>query len=92
VADAAGVGIIHHMGQVVRFPRQPRHAASHERATAAMHVLCEVGYLLGFFLAIPMLGLMAVHFASLADVVPAVICIGLAAVAGVLTVAAYKRI
>jgi hypothetical protein len=80
------------MGQVIAFPRRRRTAFSPERLQAARHVACELAYLLGFFLAVPMLGLMAIHFASVLQAVPAIACIVAAALAGRLTVAAYRRL
>jgi hypothetical protein len=76
------------MGQVIAFPQRRR---AH-RFDAARRLALQLGYLLGFFLAIPMTGLMAVKYVAVTEPVGVVACLGLMVVAGRLTLAAYRRI
>jgi hypothetical protein len=75
------------MGQVIAFPQRRR---AH-RFEAARTLLFQLGYLLGFFLALPMAGLMAFKYVAVTQPVGAVACFGLMVVAARLTLAAYRR-
>jgi hypothetical protein len=72
------------MGQVIAFPKQQRH--SHERVAAALNAFYAIVYLLGFFIAGPMLIMLGFGFAFTAQPVAAVVC-----VAGLLAVWAATR-
>jgi hypothetical protein len=77
------------MGQVIAFPQQ-RH--THERLTAALNALCAVTYVLGFFIAGPMLGMFAVAFVFTAQFAAALLAVAALAVVWKLTAAAYARL
>jgi hypothetical protein len=77
------------MGQVIAFPQQ-RH--THERFTAALNALCAVTYVLGFFLAGPMLGMFAVAFVFTAQFAAALVSAAALALVWKLTAAAYARL
>ena len=79
------------MGQVIRFPQQAETHA-HERRDAAFNVACAMTYVLGFFLAGPMLAMFAIAFVVTAQPVAAVVSIALLAIVWKLTVAAYARL
>ena len=55
-------------------------------------LLLQLGYLLGFFLAVPMAALMALKYVAVTQPVGVVACVGLTVAAARLTVAAYRRI
>ena len=75
------------MGQVIAFPkRRPA------RRAAALGVLCAVAYVLGFFLAGPMLVVFALALALTAQPVAALVCIAALAIVVKLTRAAYVRL
>ena len=76
------------MGQVIAFPQ--RHRAP--RFAAARKLALQLGYLLGFFLALPMAALMAIKYVAVTQPVGVVACVGLMVVIARLTLAAYKRI
>ena len=76
------------MGQVIAFPRKRREP----RFAATRTLLLQLGYLLGFFLAVPMTALMALKYVAVTQPVGVVACLGLMVVAARLTIAAYKRI
>jgi hypothetical protein len=76
------------MGQVIAFPQ--RHRA--QRFAAARKLALQLGYILGFFLAIPMAGLMAIKYVAVTQPVGVVACLGLMVVAARLTLAAHRRI
>jgi hypothetical protein len=78
------------MGQVIAFPHQRRRRR--ERTDAAVTVLCQLGYLLGFFLVIPGTALMALKYVAVTQPVGIAACLGLMVVAVRLTLAAYRRI
>jgi hypothetical protein len=78
------------MGQVIAFPQPPRRRR--ERTDAAVKVICQLGYLLGFFLVIPGTALMAMKYVAVTQPVGIVACLGLMVVAARLTYAAYRRI
>ena len=78
------------MGQVIAFPHQRRRRR--ERIDAAVTLLCQLGYLLGFFLVIPGTALMAMKYVAVTEPVGIVACLGLIVVAARLTLAAYRRI
>ena len=81
------------MGQVIAFP-QSRTRRSHraQRSDAALRFLCQLGYLLGFFLVIPGTALMAMKYVAVTQPVGIVACLGLMVVAARLTLAAHRRI
>ena len=81
------------MGQVIAFP-QPRTSRNHkaERIDAVLKVICQLGYLLGFFLVVPGAALMAMKYVAVTQPVGIVACLGLMVVAARLTYAAYRRI
>jgi hypothetical protein len=75
------------MGQVIAFPkRRPA------RRSAALDVLCAVTYVLGFFLAGPMLAVFALAFALTAQPLAALVCVATLATVVMLTRAAYARL
>lgn len=78
------------MGQVLTFPKQQRHA--HERMEAALGALYALTYMLGFFIAGPMLVMCGFAFAFSAHPVAALVCVGLLLVDWPITKAAYKRL
>ncbi len=79
------------MGQVLSFPPKHQHH-SHERVDAALKTLCMITYMLGFFIAGPMLVMCGFAFAFGAQPVAALICVGLLLVDWPITKAAYKRL
>ena len=78
------------MGQVIAFPLQRRRRR--ERIDAAVKVVCQLGYMLGFFLVIPGTALMAMKYVAVTQPVGIVACLGMMVVAARLTYAAYRRI
>jgi hypothetical protein len=76
------------MGQVIAFPHRRRA----QRLAATRRLVLQLGYLLGFFLALPMAGLMAIKYVAVTQPVGAVACLGLMVVVARLTLAAYRRI
>jgi hypothetical protein len=78
------------MGQVISFPQQRRE--THERRAAALNALCIATYMLGFFIAAPMLGMFAVGFAFTGAPVAALACAAGLALVGKLTRLAYLRL
>jgi hypothetical protein len=80
------------MGQVIAFPQQRRRRVSPQRLAATRNFLLQLGYLLGFFLAVPMAGLMAIKYFAVTQPAGVVACLGLMVVAARLTLAAYRRI
>jgi hypothetical protein len=76
------------MGQVIAFPQRRRT----QRLEAARKLVLQLGYLLGFFLAIPMAGLMAIKYVAVTQPVGVAACLGLMVVIARLTLAAYRRI
>ena len=82
------------MGQVIAFPQQRRasRTVTPQRSEAVLKVICQLGYLLGFFLVIPGTALMAMKYVAVTQPVGIVACLGLIVVATRLTLAAYRRI
>jgi hypothetical protein len=76
------------MGQVIAFPQRPRAP----RFAAARKLALQLGYLLGFFLLLPMAALMAAKYVAVTQPVGAVACLGLMVVVARLTLAAHRRI
>ena len=76
------------MGQVIAFPQ--RHRV--QRFAAIRKLALQLGYLLGFFLLLPMAALMAVKYVAVTQPAGAVACLGLMVVVARLTLAAYRRI
>jgi hypothetical protein len=79
------------MGQVIAFPPQRRRRRE-LRLDAYLKVVCQLGYLLGFFLVVPGTALMAMKYVAVTQPVGIVACLGLMVVAARLTYAAYRRI
>jgi hypothetical protein len=82
----------HPMGQVIGLPRQQQATHAHERAAAAFALACGTMYVVGFFLAGPMLALFAIGFVFTGQPVAALISIALVAIVWKLTAAAYARL
>ena len=78
------------MGQVISFPTQRRRP----RVSRAqlLNALCVATYMLGFFIAGPMLGMFAVGFAFTAAPLAALACAAGLALVCVTTRAAYRRL
>jgi len=80
------------MGQVIAFPKRSKVALTQDRRHALITGLCALTYLLGFFIAGPVLAIYAFGFATTSHPMSAVLCVaGLLAVWAA-TRAAYKRI
>ena len=84
------------MGQVVSFPSTPaaagRQAVTAERRAAFVTGLCAVTYLLGFFIAGPMLAIYAFGFATTSHPLSSLTCIAGLLVVWAVTRFAYRRI
>jgi hypothetical protein len=78
------------VGQVIAFPNRRRERR--ERLSAALDVLCAITYVLGFFLAGPMLAMFAIAFAFTAQPVAALASVVALALVWKLTAAAYARL
>jgi len=78
------------MGQVISFPKQKRH--SHERLAAALPTVYAVIYMLGFFIAGPMLVMFGFAFAFTAQPVAALVCVVLLVGDWAATKFAYTRL
>jgi hypothetical protein len=76
------------MGQVIAFPKR---RPVRQRA-AALDVLYAIAYVLGFFLAAPMLAVFALAFVVTAQPVAALVCVASLAIVVKLTRAAYTRL
>jgi hypothetical protein len=89
-------GMILLMGQVIAFPAEKRSAAhsvlTAERRAALITGICAITFLMGFFIAGPMLAIYAFGFATTSHPASALTCVaGLLAVWPI-TRFAYKRI
>ena len=84
------------MGQVIAFPGKRSSAASKlvtdERRAAFVTGLCALTFLLGFFIAGPMLALFAFSFTTTAHPLSAVSCVAGLLVVWAITRWAYKRL
>jgi hypothetical protein len=82
------------MGQVIAFPGERKQPAvvTPERRAAATTGLCALTYLLGSFIAGPMLAIYAFGFATTAHPGSAISCVAGLLVVWALTRAAYRRI
>ena len=81
------------MGQVVSFPRQrERRSVSAEFRDPCVTLLAAVTFLLGFFIAGPVLAIFAFGYATTAHPGSALTCVGGLLVVWALTRAAYKRL
>ena len=78
------------MGQVISLQQHKRHP--HERLATAMNALCAVAYVLGFFVAGPILLMCGFAFAFGAQPVAALMCVGALLVVWAVTKAAYTRL
>jgi hypothetical protein len=77
------------MGQVISFPKQRREHVSRDRL---LNALCIATYMLGFFIAAPMLGMFALGFAFTGAPVAALACAAGLALVCKLTRVAYVRL
>lgn len=80
------------MGQVITLPRERSKTFSADRREALITGLCALTYLLGFFIAGPMLAIYTFGYASTAHAGSALTCVAGLAVTWFLTRAAYTRI
>jgi hypothetical protein len=82
------------MGQVISFPAESEKSAvvTSERRAAFVTGLCALTFLMGFFIAGPMLAIYAFGFASTAHAGSAISCVAGLLVVWALTRAAYKRL
>jgi hypothetical protein len=84
------------MGQVIAFPGKRSSAAStvvtDERRAAFITGLCALTFLMGFFIAGPMLALFAFSFTTTAHPLSAVSCVAGLLVVWVVTRWAYRRL
>jgi hypothetical protein len=91
--SAAGGNIVA-MGQVISFPtkRKERAVLTQERRDALVTGLCALTFLLGFFIAGPMLALYAFGFVTTSHPLSALTCVAGLGVVWALTRVAYKRL
>ena len=80
------------MGQVVRLPRERSETVSADRREALVTGLCALTYMLGFFIAGPMLAIYTFGYAATSQPLSAVTSVAGLAVVWVMTRAAYKRL
>ena len=83
------------MGQVIAFPAKRKERAAvvtAERLHAAVTGLCALTFLLGFFIAGPMLAIYAFGFATTAHPGSSITCVAGLLVVWAITRAAYKRL
>jgi uncharacterized RDD family membrane protein YckC len=83
------------MGQVIAFPGKRAAAAkvvTDERRAAVITGLCALTFLMGFFIAGPMLAMFAFSFTTTAHPLSALSCVGGLLVVWAITRWAYKRI
>jgi hypothetical protein len=81
------------MGQVISFPKQQRKpVVTHERLAATLKTFCAIVYMLGGFIAGPMLVMFGFAFAFTAQPIAALVCVALLLGDWAATKAAYKRI
>jgi hypothetical protein len=85
--------IIPVMGQVIAFPgKRKRAVITADRRAAVITGLCAVTYLLGFFIAGPMLAIYAFGFATTSHPLSAITCVAGLLVVWPITRFAYKRL
>ena len=82
------------MGQVIAFPKQreERTVVTAERRDAAVTGLCALTFLLGFFIAGPVLAIYAFGYATTSHPLSALTCVAGLGVVWALTRVAYKRL
>jgi hypothetical protein len=82
------------MGQVIAFPnkREERAVVTAERRDAFITGLCALTFLLGFFIAGPVLAIYAFGFATTSHPLSAFTCVAGLGVVWALTRVAYKRL
>jgi hypothetical protein len=80
------------MGQVITFPKQRKPVVTHERLAATLKTFCAIVYMLGGFIAGPMLVMFGFAFAFTAQPIAALVCVALLLGDWAATKAAYKRI
>jgi len=82
------------MGQVIAFPgkREKKLVATDERRAAVITGLCALTFLMGFFIAGPMLALFAFSYTSTAHPLQALFCVAGLLVVWPITRFAYKRL
>jgi len=80
------------MGQVIAFPAKHKPEASSERRAAVITGLCALTFLLGFFIAGPVLAIYAFSYTTTAHPLQALFCVAGLLVVWALTRFAYKRL
>ena len=81
------------MGQVIAFPGQREEkVVSDDRRAAVITGLCALTFLMGFFIAGPMLALFAFSYTSTAHPLQALFCVAGLLVVWPITRFAYKRL
>ena len=81
------------MGQVIAFPgKREKPVVTDDRRAALITGLCALTFLLGFFIAGPMLALFAFSYTSTAHPLQALFCVAGLLVVWPITRFAYKRI
>jgi hypothetical protein len=81
------------MGQVIAFPAKRKEpAVTAERRDAFITGLCALTFLLGFFIAGPVLAIYAFGYATTSHPLSALTCVAGLGVVWALTRVAYKRI
>ena len=81
------------MGQVIAFPgKREKKVVNDDRRAAVITGLCALTFLMGFFIAGPMLALFAFSYTSTAHPLQALFCIAGLLVVWPITRFAYKRI
>jgi hypothetical protein len=81
------------MGQVIAFPgKREEKVVSDDRRAAVITGLCALTFLMGFFIAGPMLALFAFSYTSTAHPLQALFCVAGLLVVWPITRFAYKRL
>jgi hypothetical protein len=81
------------MGQVIAFPgRREKTSVSHDRRAAVITGLAALTFLLGFFLAGPVLAIYAFGYMTTAHPLSALACVGGLLATWAITRYAYKRL
>ena len=81
------------MGQVIAFPgKREEKVVNDDRRAAAITGLCALTFLMGFFIAGPMLALFAFSYTSTAHPLQALFCVAGLLVVWPITRWAYKRL
>jgi hypothetical protein len=86
-------GNISAMGQVIAFPgKREKKVVTDDRRAAVITGLCALTFLMGFFIAGPMLALFAFSYTSTAHPLQALFCVAGLLVVWPITRFAYKRL